>query len=90
MDMDQMLIDELSSRKCGKTRNISEMKIENESINAAAEMAEAFNDFFTTVDPSLANKISPSSIVSNYASSVKPETYLQPTEKNIFSKSSHR
>lgn len=41
-----MLNDELSSRKCGKTRNIPEMKIENESINAATEMAEAFNDFF--------------------------------------------
>ena len=37
-----MLIDELSSRKCGKTRNISEIKVSHESINSAVEMAEVF------------------------------------------------
>ena len=28
----RMLIDELSSRKCGKTRNIAEIKVNNESF----------------------------------------------------------
>ena len=36
-------------------------------------MAEAFNDFFTTIGPNLANEILPSDI--------EPESYLQPTEK---------
>ena len=40
------LIDGLSSRKCGRVRNISEIKINNEPITSTAEMAEPFNDFF--------------------------------------------
>ena len=40
------LIDDLSSRKYGRVRNISEIKVNNEPISSAAEMAEALNDFF--------------------------------------------
>ena len=40
------LIDDLSSRKYGRVRNISEIKVNNEPISSAAEMAEVFNDFF--------------------------------------------
>ena len=34
------LIDDLSSRKYGRVRNISEIKVNNESISSPAEMAE--------------------------------------------------
>ena len=40
------LIDDLSSRKYGRVRNISEIKVNNEPISSAAEMAEVFHDFF--------------------------------------------
>ena len=40
------LIDDLSSRKYGRVRNISEIKVNNEPISSAAEMAEVLNDFF--------------------------------------------
>ena len=71
-----MLIGELSSRKCGRTRNISEIKVNNESINSAVEMAEVFNDYFATIGSNLASEIQPSTI--------EPEFYLQPTD-TIFS-----
>jgi len=40
------LIDDLCSRKYGRFPNISEIKVNNEPISSAAEMAEVFNDFF--------------------------------------------
>ena len=43
------LIDDLSSQKYGRVRNISEVKVNNESITSAAEMAEVFDDFFATI-----------------------------------------
>ena len=65
------LIDDLSSRKYGRVRNISEIKVNNEPISSAAEMAEVFNDFFATIASNLASEIQPSTI--------EPEFY------NIFS-----
>ena len=70
------LIDDLSSRKYGRVRNISEIKVNNEPISSAAEMAEVFNDFFATIGSNLASEIQPSTI--------EPEFYLQPTD-TIFS-----
>ena len=70
------LIDDLTSRKYGRVRNISEIKVNNEPITSAAEIAEVFNDFFATIGSNLANEIQPSTIV--------PEFYLQPTDP-IFS-----
>ena len=70
------LIDDLSSRKYGRVRNISEIKVNNEPISSAAEMAEVFNDFFATIASNLASEIQPSTI--------EPEFYLQPTD-TIFS-----
>ena len=70
-----MLIDELSSRKCRRVRNISEIKVNNEPITSAVQMAEVFNDF-AAIGSNLASKIQPSS--------TKPEFYLQPTD-TIFS-----
>ena len=40
------MIDDLTSRKYGRIRNISQIKVNNEPITSAAEMAEALNDFF--------------------------------------------
>ena len=71
-----MLIDDLSSRKCGRARNISEIKVNNEPITSAVEMAEVFNDYFATIGSNLASEIQPSS--------TEPEFYLQPTD-TIFS-----
>ena len=70
------LIDDLCSRKCGRIRNISEIKVNNEPISSAAEMAEVFNDFFATIGSNLASEIQPSTI--------EPEFYLQPTN-TVFS-----
>ena len=70
------LIDDLSSRKYGRVRNISETKINNEPISSVAEMAEFFNDFFATIGSNLASEIQPSTI--------EPEFYLQSTD-TIFS-----
>ena len=67
------LINELSSRKCGKTQNISEIRIYDKTIKSAPKMAEAFNKFFTTIGPSLACEIPPTN--------VEAESYLQPTDK---------
>ena len=56
------LIDDLSSRKYGRVRNISEIKVNNEPISSAAEMAEVFNDIFATIGSNLASEIQPSAI----------------------------
>ena len=71
-----MLIDELSSHKCCRVRNISEIKVDNEPITSAVQMAEVFNDYFATIGSNLASEIQPSS--------TGPEFYLQPTD-TIFS-----
>ena len=75
------LIDDLTSRKNGRVRNISEIKVNNESISSAVEKAEVFNDFFATIGSNLASEIQPSTI--------EPEFYLQPTD-TIFSQSSKK
>ena len=66
------LINELSARKSCTNRNITEITTDNETINSAPEIAEVFNNFFTSIGPNLASKLSPSNI--------DPESYLQPTE----------
>ena len=70
------LIDDLCSRKYGRVRNISEIKVNNEPISSAAEMADVFNDLFGTIGTNLANEIQPSTS--------EPEFYLQLTD-TIFS-----
>ena len=66
-----MLIDELSSRKCRRVRNISQIKVNNEPITSAVQMAEVFNDYCATIGSNLASEMQPSS--------TEPEFYLQPT-----------
>ena len=72
-----MLIDDLGSRKCGRARNISEIKVNNEPITSAVEIQEVFNDYFATIGSNLASEIQPSS--------TEPEFYLQPTVIQFFS-----
>ena len=69
------LIDDLSSHKYGRVQNISEIKVNNEPISSAAEMAEVFNDFFATIGSNLASEIQPSTM--------EAEFYLQPTDKRF-------
>ena len=71
-----MLIDELSSRKCHRARNISEINVNNEPPKRTAEMAEVVNDYFATIGSNLASEIQPSSTESEF--------YLKPTD-TIFS-----
>ena len=56
--------------------HLARSRIHNETINSAPEIAEVFNNFFTSIGPNLASKLSPSNI--------DPESYLQPT-KTAFS-----
>jgi len=66
------LIYDLCSRKYGRFRSTSEIKVNNDPISSAAEMAEVFNDFFATIGSNLASEIQPSTI--------EPEFYRQPTD----------
>ena len=61
-----MLIDDLSSRRCGRARNISEIKVKNEPITSAVEMAEVLNDYFATIGSNLASEIQPSYHIISY------------------------
>ena len=45
------LINDLSSRKC-KSRNISELTVQDQSIDSPHEMAEIFNNYFTNIGSS--------------------------------------
>ena len=47
------MIDKLSSRKCDKIQNISEIKVNEDSIGSAVEIAKVFNDYFATIGPNL-------------------------------------
>lgn len=68
------LINELSSRKCS-FQSISEIKVQDKIVNSSQEMAEAFNEYFTSIGPSLSKEIPPTN--------VKPESYLKPTDKTF-------
>lgn len=69
------LINELNSRKCNKSQNISEIKLGDQIINSPTKMSEAFNEYFTNVGPKLAQQIPPIDI--------EPEFYLEPTDKTF-------
>jgi len=54
-----MLIDVVSSRKCGRARNISEIKVNIEPITSAVERTEVLNDYFATIGSNLASEMQP-------------------------------
>ena len=64
-------------RKSWTNRNITETKTDNETINSAAEIAEVFNDFVTSIGPNLASKLS------RAPSNIDPESYLQPSVTTV-------
>ena len=68
------LINELSSRKCS-SRNISEIKVQDKVINSPQEMAQAFNDHFVNIGPSLAQEVP--------VTDKEPESYLTPTKSSF-------
>jgi hypothetical protein len=43
------LINELSSKNIGKTNRVSELNFNNREITAPMDIAEAFNDYFSSV-----------------------------------------
>jgi len=73
-------VDDLSSRKCGRARNISEIEANNEPITSAVEMADVFNDYFGIIGSNLASEIQPST--------TEPKFYLQPTNTILSLKAS--
>ena len=69
------LINDLSPRNSCKAKKISEVIVEEQSITSPAEMSEAFNNYFASVDKNLADEIpSPEN---------EPEVYLNPTDKRF-------
>ena len=69
------LINELSSRRSSKARNISEIKIAEQIKTEPFEIAEQLNLHFATIGERLASEIP--------ASDIEPETYLMPTETSF-------
>ena len=69
------LINELSSRHSNKVRNISEIKIAEQTITEPLEIAEELNLHFSTIGERLASEIP--------SSDIEPETYLRPTETSF-------
>ena len=51
------LINELSSKNIGKTNRVSELNFNNQEITAPMDIAEAFNDYFSSVGDNLAASI---------------------------------
>ena len=69
------LINELSSRHCNKSSNITEIKIGEEIINTPVSIAEALNNHFSSVGENLASEIP--------NSAAEPEDYLEPAEHSF-------
>ena len=67
------LINELTSKNVAKSKKVSELNIGDQKITASAEIAEAFNEYFSTVGNNLASEI-PTPVHT-------PEFYLKPTDK---------
>ena len=70
------LIDDLSSRKYGRVRNISEIKVNNEPISSAAEMAEVFNDFLPLLDQTWQVKYSRQPLSQNSIYNARTQYFL--------------
>ena len=69
------LINELSSRKPCKSNVISELKIDDEKVTSATDIAESLNEYFTNIGETLANSLEQNDI--------NPESYVQQTD-NVF------
>ena len=67
------LINELTSRNTGKSRNILDIQVDNRTISSPGGIAEAFNDHFTNIGQVLAQEVP--------AAEVNPEFYLSHTDK---------
>jgi hypothetical protein len=69
------LINELSSRHCNKSSNITEINIGEAIINTPVNIAEALNNHFSSVGENLASEIP--------NSAAEPEEYLEPAEHSF-------
>ena len=67
------LINELTSRNTSKSTNILEIQVDNRTISSPGEIAEAFNEHFTSIGQVLAQEVP--------AAEVNPEFYLSHTDK---------
>jgi hypothetical protein len=57
------LINELSSRKANATTNVKTIKHDEAEITNSADIANAFNTYFTTIGDNLANNIPNSDVM---------------------------
>ena len=73
------LINDLSSRNSCKAKKISEVIVKEQVITSSAEMAEAFNNYFSSVGKHLADEIP---LPEN-----EPEAYLEPIDTTFSLKS---
>ena len=64
------LINELTSRKTSVNSNVKAIKQEGVTLTNSADIANTFNNYFTTIGDNLANKIS--------CSDVNPTSYISP------------
>jgi hypothetical protein len=69
------LINELSSKNIGKTNRVSELNFNNQEITAPMDIAEAFNDYFSSVGDNLAASIP--------TPDHDPSFYLKATDKTF-------
>ena len=69
------LINELSSKNIGKTNRVSALNFNNQEITAPMDIAEAFNDYFSSVGDNLAASIP--------TPHHDPSFYLKATDKNF-------
>lgn len=69
------LLNELTSRKANKTTIVNELKYNDKTIASSNEIANTFNEYFTEIGATLARSIP--------ATSIRPESYLEPTNKRF-------
>ncbi len=74
------LINELSSKNTGKTNRVSELNFNNQEITAPMDIAEAFNNYFSSVGDNLAASIP--------TPDHDPRFYLKATDKTFSLQSS--
>ena len=69
------LINNLTGRKTNKSSNIKELKVSDNTTSNPKEIADTFNEHFTSIGHKLADTIE--------QSSVSPDAYLIPSEKSF-------
>jgi len=73
------MLNELTSRKARDLSTVTELRFNDKQITSPYEIDNTFNTYFTEIGETLASSIQ--------SDSVRPESYLNPTDKKLFNKS---